>query len=128
MNACLTSYVWVLVAIKLERFEHPKGLVLFLKGFFLKIANGWIVAKCLWVRQQDDLNFWWTRTKHTYKILDPLLLRTLLTIMPTFYYSYQPCFLSTLVYKTIYPHFIEVCNTIFFSLLTTNLINLNYSS
>jgi hypothetical protein len=101
------------------------GLFFFKKGFFLRTANGWIVAKCLWARKQDSWNFWWARTKHTYKILDPLLLDTLLTIKPTFYYSYQPCVLSTLVCKTIYPHFIEVCKKKI-SLLTSNLINLNY--
>jgi hypothetical protein len=55
MNAHLTGYGWVLVAIKLERFEHPKGACSFLKSlFFLKTADGWIVAKCLWARQQDS--------------------------------------------------------------------------
>jgi hypothetical protein len=84
-NARLTSYGWVLVAIKLERFEHPKEACSFLKRvFFLNTTNGWIVAKCLWVRQQDSWNFWWARTKHNYKFLDPLLLGTLLTIKPIF--------------------------------------------
>jgi len=34
MNAHLTGCGWVLVAIKLERFEHPKGIFFnFKEGF-----------------------------------------------------------------------------------------------
>jgi len=57
----------------------------------------WIVAKCLLAMHQDSSNFWWAKTRHAYKFLDPLLLGTLLTIKPTFHYFYQPCVLSTLV-------------------------------
>jgi hypothetical protein len=74
----------------------------------------WIDAKCLSAMHQDSSNFWWAKTRHTYKFLDPLLLGTLLTIKPTFNYFYQPCVLSTLVCKSIYPHFIEVCNIYIF--------------
>jgi hypothetical protein len=34
MSACLTGYGWVLVVIKLEKFERPKGACSFFKGFF----------------------------------------------------------------------------------------------
>jgi hypothetical protein len=38
MNACFTSCGWVLVTIKFQRFEHPKGGSSFLKKvFFLRL-------------------------------------------------------------------------------------------
>ncbi len=43
------------------------GLFFYKEAFILKTADGWIVAKCLWARQQDSWNFWWARTK-----LDPI--------------------------------------------------------
>ncbi len=48
----------MLVAIKLERFEHPKG-VFFLKRVFsfLKTADGWIVAKCFVGQAARKLEF-----------------------------------------------------------------------
>jgi hypothetical protein len=59
------------------------------------------------------LLLWWPICPLWTTLLDPSLLGTLLTIKPTFYY-YQPSTLSTLVCRTIYPHFIGVCNTIVF--------------
>ncbi len=129
-NKCSFDKLWLGVGCyqTWNIWASKGGLIFFKEDFFLKTTNGWIVAKCLLAKQQDNWNFWWARSRHSYKILDPLLLGTLLTIKPTFYYSYQPCDLSTLVCKTIYPHFIVVYYTMFFSFLTTNLINLNYSS
>jgi hypothetical protein len=49
-NAHLIGYGWVLVAIKLERFEHPKGARSFLKRIFPEDCR-WIDCYKMFVGQ-----------------------------------------------------------------------------
>jgi hypothetical protein len=51
MNAHLTGYGWVLVAIKLERFEHPKGACSFLKRVFFSEDCRWMDCCKMFVGQ-----------------------------------------------------------------------------